>query len=198
MGRSKKGFSGNQNQTGVKNPGGNGKSDTNAGIKTSNSEKINFSKEQINVLSGKASEQLTEEDLETLGSSPPESFDLKQLWEKAEIFDLATKRLELGNQQLESQKQELQVKQTDLEDQKQKLTEASKLLGKDREQLNRQLAEVNQQERQFQEREANATAGFLTQNRVALSQLEKQIAQVSQELAQALSTKVEIQQQLTE
>ena len=189
---------GNQNQTGVKNPGGNGKSDTNAGIKTSNSEKIDFSNEEINALSGKALEQLTEEDLETLDSSPPESFDLKQLWEKAEIFDLATKRLELGNQQLESQKQELQVKQTDLEDQKQKLTEASKLLGKDREHLNRRLADVNQQERQFQEREANATAGFLTQNRVALSQLEQQIAQVSQELAQALSTKVEIQQQLTE
>ena len=189
---------GNQNQTGVKNPGGNGKSDTNAGIKTSNSEKIDFSNEEINALSGKALEQLTEEDLETLDSSPPESFDLKQLWEKAEIFDLATKRLELENQQLESQKQELQVKQTDLEDQKQKLTEASKLLGKDREQLNRRLADVNQQERQFQEREANATAGFLTQNRVALSQLEQQIAQVSQELAQALSTKVEIQQQLTE
>ena len=198
MGRSKKGFSGNQNQTGVKNPGNNGKSDTNAGIKTSNSQKIDFSNEQINALSGKASGQLTEEDLETLGSSPPESFDLKQLWEKAEIFDLATKRLELGNQQLESQKQELQVKQTDLEDQKQKLTEASKLLGEDREQLNRQLAEVNQQERQFQEREANATAGFLTQNRVALSQLEQQIAQVSQEIAQALSKKVEIQEQLTE
>lgn len=198
MGRSKKGFSGNQNQTGVKNPGNNGKSDTNAGIKTSNSQKIDFSNEQINALSGKASGQLTEEDLETLGSSPPESFDLKQLWEKAEIFDLATKRLELGNQQLESQKQELQVKQTDLEDQKQKLTEASKLLGEDREQLNRQLAEVNQQERQFQEREANAAAGFLTQNRVALSQLEQQIAQVSQEIAQALSKKVEIQEQLTE
>ena len=198
MARNKKGFSGNQNQTGVKNPGGNGKSDTNAGIKTSTSEKIDFSNEQINALYGKASEQLAEEDLETLGSSPPESFDLKQLWEKAEIFDLATKRLELGNQQLESQKQELQVKQTDLEEQKQKLTEASKLLGKDREQLNRQLAEVNQLERQFQEREANATAGFLTQNRVALSQLEQQIAQLSQEIAQALSTKVEIQQQLTE
>ncbi|MEG4501864.1 hypothetical protein QUB05_32390 [Microcoleus sp. F10-C6] len=198
MGRSKKRFSGNQNQTGVKNPGGDGKSDTNAGIKTSNPEKIDFSNEQINALSDNASEQLTEEDLETLGSSPPESFDLKQLWEKAAIFDSATKRLELENQQLESQKQELQVKQTDLEEQKQKLTEASKLLGKDREQLNRQLAEVNQQERQFQEREANATAGFLTQNRVALSQLEQQVAQVSQEIAQALSKKVEIQQQLTE
>ena len=198
MAHNKKGSSGNQNQTGVKNPGGNAKSDTNAGIKTSNSEKIDFSNEEINALSDKALEQLTEEDLETLDSSPPESFDLKQLWEKAEIFDLATKRLEFGNQQLESQKQELQVKQTDLEDQKQKLREASKLLGEDREQLNRRLADVNQQERQFQEREANATAGFLTQNRVALSQLEKQIAQVSQELAQALSTKVEIQQQLTE
>jgi hypothetical protein len=198
MAHNKKGSSGNQNQTGVKNPGGNAKSDTNAGIKTSNSEKIDFSNEEINALSGKALEQLTEEDLETLDSSPPESFDLKQLWEKAEIFDLATKRLELGNQQLESQKQELQVKQTDLEDQKQKLREASKLLGEDREQLNRRLADVNQQERQFQEREANATAGFLTQNRVALSQLEQQIAQVSQEIAQALSTKVEIQQQLTE
>lgn len=162
------------------------------------SAKSDRSNEQINALSDKASEQLTEEDLETLDSSPPESFDPKQLWEKAEIFDLATKRLELGNQQLESQKQKLQVKQTDLEDQKQKLTEASKLLGENREQLNRQLAEVNQQERQFQEREANATAGFLTQNRVALSQLEQQIAQVSQELAQALSKKVEIQQQLTE
>lgn len=69
MGRSKKGFSGNQNQTGVKNPGGNAKSDTNAGIKTSNSEKIDLSNEQINALSGKASEQLAEEDLETLGSS---------------------------------------------------------------------------------------------------------------------------------
>ncbi|MEG5025941.1 hypothetical protein QUB36_08535 [Microcoleus sp. AT8-B1] len=198
MGRSKKAFSGNQNQTGVKNHGGNGKSDTNAGRKTSNSEKIDFSNEQINTLSAQASEQLTQEDLETLGSSPPESFDLKQLGDKAKIFDLATKRLELESQQLESQKQELHVKQTDLEDQKQKLTEASKLLGKDREQLNRQLAEVNQQERQFQEREANATAGFLTQNRVALSQLEQQIAQVSQEIAQALSQKVEIQQQLTE
>jgi len=198
MAHNKKGSSGNQNQTGVKNPGGNAKSDTYAGIKTSNSEKIDFSNEEINTLSGKALEQLAEEDLETLDSSPPENFDLKQLWEKAEIFDLATKRLELENQQLESQKQELQVKQTDLEDQKQKLTEASKLLGKEREQLNRQLAEINQQERQFQEREANATAGFLTQNRVALSQLEQQIAQVSQELAQALSTKVEIQQQLTE
>lgn len=194
----KKAFSGNQNQTGVKHPGNNGKSDTNAGIKTSNSQKIDFSNERINALSGKASGQLTKEDLETLDSSPPESFDLKQLWEKAETFDLATKRLELENQQLESQKQELQVKQTDLEEQKQKLTEASKLLGKDREQLNRQLAEVNQQERQFQEREANATAGFLTQNRVALSQLEQQIAQVSQEIAQALSKKVEIQEQLTE
>ncbi|MEG4838251.1 hypothetical protein [Microcoleus sp. B9-D4] len=194
----KKPFSGNQNQTGVKNPGNNGKSDTNAGIKTSNSQKIDFSNERINALSGKASGQLTKEDLETLGSSPPESFDLKQLWEKAEIFDLATKRLELENQQLESQKQELQVKQTDLEDQKQKLTERSKRLGEHREQLNRQLAEVNQQERQFQEREANATAGFLTQNRVALSQLEQQIAQVSQEIAQALSKKVEIQQELTE
>ena len=198
MAHNKKGSSGNQNQTGVKNPGGNAKSDTYAGIKTSNSEKIDFSNEEINALSDKALEQLTEEDLETLDSSPPESFDLKQLWEKAEIFDLATKRLEFGNQQLESQKQELQVKQTDLEDQKQKLREASKLLGEDREQLNRRLADVNQQERQFQEREANATAGFLTQNRVALSQLEQQIAQVSQELAQALSTKVEIQQQLTE
>ncbi|MEZ2339549.1 hypothetical protein [Microcoleus sp.] len=194
----KKAFSGNQNQTGVKHPGNNGKSDTNAGIKTSNSQQIDFSYEQINALSGKASGQLTEENLETLGSSPPESFDLKQLWEKAEIFDLATKRLELENQQLESQKQELQVKQTDLEDQKQKLTEISKRLGEHREQLNRQLAEVNQQERQFQEREANATAGFLTQNRVALSQLEQQIAQVSQEIAQALSKKVEIQEQLTE
>ena len=189
---------GNQNQTGVKHPGGNGKSDTNAGRKTSNSEKIDFSNEQINALSAQASEQLTEEDLETLDSSPPESFDLKQLWEKAEIFDLATKRLELENQQIKSQKQELQVKQTDLEDQKQKLTERSKRLGEHREQLNRQLAEVNQQERQFQEREANATAGFLTQNRVALSQLEQQIAQVSQEIAQALSKKVEIQQELTE
>ncbi|MEG4202806.1 hypothetical protein QUA20_02590 [Microcoleus sp. Pol7_A1] len=198
MDRSKKGVSGNQNQTGVKNPGGNGKSDTNAEIKTSTSEKIDLSNEQINTLSGKASEQLAEEDLETLGSSPPESFDLKQLWEKAEIFDLATKRLEFESQQLESQKQELQVKQTDLEDQKQKLTEASKLLGEEREQLNRRLAVVNQQERQFQEREANATAGFLTQNRVALSQLEQQIAQVSQEIAQALSQKVDIQQELTE
>ncbi|MEG3884593.1 hypothetical protein QT971_10325 [Microcoleus sp. herbarium19] len=189
---------GNQNQTGVKHPGGNGKSDTNAGRKTSNSEKIDFSNEQINALSAQASEQLTEEDLETLDSSPPESFDLKQLWKKAEIFDVATKSLELENQKLESQKQELKVKQTDLEDQKQKLTEASKLLREDREQLNGQLAEVNQQERQFQEREANATAGFLTQNRVALSQLEQQIAQVSQEIAQALSKKVEIQEQLTE
>lgn len=194
----KKAFSGNQNQTGVKHSGNNGKSNTNAGIKTSNSAKPDLSNEEINVLSNNALEQLTEEDLETVGSSPPESFDIKELWEKAQVFASATKRLELGNQQLESQKQELQVKQTDLEDQKQKLTEASKLLGEDREQLNGQLAEVNRQERQFQEREANATAGFLTQNRVALSQLEQQIAQVSQEIAQALSKKVELQQELTE
>ena len=86
MGRSKKAFSGNQNQTGVKNHGGNGKSDTNAGRKTSNSEKIDFSNEQINTLSAQASEQLTQEDLETLGSSPPESFDLKQLGDKAKIL----------------------------------------------------------------------------------------------------------------
>ena len=162
---------------------------------------------QIDDLSLKA-EKLTE-GLQTFDSPAPKTFDLNELWQKAQNFDLASKHLESEHQQLENQKQaieviqnELQIKQNNLADQKeehnQKLIETSRLLREDRDRLNRQLSEVNQQERQLQEREANAIAGFLTQNRAALSQLEQQIEQISQEIAQALSKKIEIQQQATE
>lgn len=162
---------------------------------------------QIDDLSQKA-EKLTE-GLQALDSSAPKTFDLNELWQKAQNFDLASKRLESEHQQLENQKQaieviqnELQIKQNNLAEQKedhnQKLIETSRLFREDRDRLNRQLSEVNQQERQLQEREANAIAGFLTQNRAALSQLEQQIEQLSQEIAQALSKKIEIQQQTAE
>ena len=155
---------------------------------------------QIDDLSPKA-EKLTEGS-QVPDSPAPKTFDLNELWQKAQIFDLASKRLESERQQLENQKQAIEVIQNELqikqEEQNKKLIETSRLLQEDRDRLNRQMSGVNQQERQLQEREANAIAGFLTQNRVALSQLEQQIEQLTQEIAQALSKKVELQQQLTE
>ena len=153
-------------------------------------------------------EKLTE-GLQVPDLPAPKTFNLDEFWHNAQIFDSASKRLESEQQQLENQKQaieviqnKLQIKQNNLaeqkEEQNQNWIETSRLLKEDRDRLNQQLSNVNHQERQLQEREANAIAGFLTQNRVALSQLEQQIEQLSQEIAQALSKKINIQQQVTE
>ena len=196
--RNKTGFTSTQNQLRAKNSGGNGKSAINssAGKKQSTSAHPDLSEEQVDGLYNKALEQLAAEDLEALDSSPPACFDLKDFWQKAQIFDLAIKCVESELQKIETQKQELEVlqnqlrnKQNDFDNEKQKLTE-------ERYRLNQRLAEMSQRERQLQEQEANAVAGFLAQNRIALSQLEEQIAQLSREIAQALGKKVEIEQQL--
>jgi len=201
--RNKTGFPGNTNQPWVKGAGSNGKSDTNISKKSSTPSELALPEEQVDALHNKALEQLREGDLEALGAFPPENFEVKDLWQKAQIFDSATKRLQSENQELESRKQEvealqseLQAKQNNFDNQSQKLAEASKFLREEQEQLNQQLISVSQRERQLREQEANATAGFLAQNQTALAQLEQQIAQLSQEIAQTLSKKIEIQQQL--
>jgi hypothetical protein len=203
--RNRSGFPTNSNQHWNKPSGGSGKGEANASRKTSNSAEPIQSREQVNALSDQALEKLSAEERETIDPSLPDNFDPKELWQKAQVFDLAIKRLEVENQQLSSQRQEtetlqneLQAEQNNLEDRSQQLAEATKLLQEEREQLNHRLAEISQRERQLQEQEANAAAGYLAQNRLALSQLEEQTAQLSQEIAQALSQKFEIQQKLKE
>jgi hypothetical protein len=203
--RSKATFLGNQSQFGNKNSGGNGKSNANSGKPNpSTSAKSELSQEQVDALSNKALEQLTEAEREAaLTSSIPENFNIKNCWQKAQIFDDATKHLGFEVQQLDNRKQELDIQQSQLqaernalEEQHQKLTEASVRIQQEREQLQQHIVELNQRERQLREQEANAAAGFLAQNRAALTQLEQQVQQLSQELAQAYNKKVEIQQQL--
>lgn len=195
---SKTGFPGNQSQVWNKNSNGNGKSNT----KTA-SAKSELSKEQVNILSNKALEKTPGLDLKMLDSSPPENFGLQDLWQKAQIFELASKNLEDELQEVANRKQDLDTQQCQLQteqnasaEQRQKLTEESNFIKQERKQLDRRISELNQQERQLQEREANATAGFFTQNRAALSQLEQQLQQLSQEIAQTYSKKADIQQQL--
>ncbi|MBD2012437.1 hypothetical protein H6F96_00195 [Microcoleus sp. FACHB-53] len=203
--RSKAGFPGNQSHFGNKNSGGNGKSNANSSKPNpSTSAKPELSQEQVDALSNKALEQLTEAELEAaLTSSIPENFNIKDWWQKTQIFDAATKHLEFEVQQLDNRKQELDIQQSQLQaelnaskEQHQKLTEESVLIQQEREQLQQHIVELNQRERQLREQEANAAAGFLAQNRAALTQLEQQVQQLSQELAQAYNKKIEIQQQL--
>lgn len=170
--RSKTGFPGNQSHPWNRNGG--------THQNTSSSGKQIQSKEQVNALAAQASEKLSPEDIEAIDSSPPDDFEQKDLWQKAQIFNLEIKRLESESQQLESQKQkaealqnELHIRQSDLDKSRLKLDEESKLLYDKHEQLNQRFAEISQRERQLQEQEANAAAGFLAQNRVALSQLEQ-------------------------
>jgi len=203
--RSKNGFPGNQNELWNKSSGGTGKSGINVHQKTSNSGEQIQSNEQANALLPQALEGLSPEHLEAVSSSAPDNFDPNELWKNAQVFALAIKRLENENQQLESQKQEveslqveLKVKQTESDHDSQKIAERSKLLDEDRERLNQRLAEISQRERHLQEKEANAAAGFLAQNGIALSQLEQQVEQLSQGVAQAYSKKAEILKQAEE
>lgn len=203
--RNKNGFPGNSNELGRRSSRGVEKSETSVHQKTSNPGEQIQSNEQANALLPQALEGLSPENLEAVSSSAPDNFDPNELWKNAQVFALAIKRLENENQQLESQKQEveslqveLKVKQTESDHDSQKIAERSKLLDEDRERLNQRLAEISQRERHLQEKEANAAAGFLAQNGIALSQLEQQVEQLSQGVAQAYSKKAEILKQAEE
>jgi len=175
---------------------------------------------QIDAAYTKALEKLTVEDLESLTSSPPSSFNPDDLWEKAQSFNLANTRLENEHKEIEQQKQKLEILQDELKSQQQKLNDESNLLQDEREQQKNELKsqqqklndesnllqsdreqqaqkdkKIIQRERKLREDEANATAGYLAQNQLAISQLEQQIGDLSQEIAQTLSQKVEIQKQ---
>ena len=160
-----------------------------------------LTQEQVDELSHKLDTIATEAEQEAASSSSPlEEFDPNNLWRKAKLFEDVTKRLETEiekqKQELDKKHSQLDVDQNDLAEKRQKLDEEFNLAQQEREQLNQRISVFNQLERQLQEREANATAGFLAQNRAALTQLEQQIQQISQEIAQTYSKKAEIQQQL--
>ncbi|MDL5051972.1 hypothetical protein QQ056_00060 [Oscillatoria laete-virens NRMC-F 0139] len=199
MGKRSKGLPGNQSDSWHRSSGGARKSGTNIHQKATNPVEKIQSNEQANALFPQALEELSPQELEAVeavGSSAPDDFDPNELWRKAQVFASAAERLASREKELESLQADLKVKQTELDDQRQKLAEQSKLLHDDQEQLNQRLAEISQQERQLHEREANAVAGFLAQNRVALAELDQQVEQLSSEVTQALSRKLEIQQQL--
>lgn len=190
-----KGFTGNQSSSRDKRSQGVGKSGSSIPPKgTDPVEKIQ-SDEQANTLLPQASEKLLPQELEAIDSSAPDDFDRSELWKNAQIFALAAEQLASREKELESLQAELKVKQAELDDRNRELAEQSKLLHDEREQLNQRISELSQQERQIQEREANAAAGFLAQNRIALTQLDQQVAQLSQEIVQAYSRKTEILQQ---
>ncbi|MBD2094272.1 hypothetical protein H6F90_03805 [Trichocoleus sp. FACHB-591] len=196
MGKRSKGFPGNQSDSRNRNSGGVGKSGTNIPQKATDPVEKIQSNEQANALLPQALEKLLPQELEAIGSSAPDDLDPNELWKNAQIFALAAEQLASREKEFESLQAELKVKQAELDDRDQESAEQSKLLHDEREQLNQWLAEIGKQERQLQEREANAVAGFLVQNRVALAELDQQVEQLSSEVTQALSRKLEIQQQL--
>ena len=198
MGKRSKGFPGNQSDSWNKSSGGVGKNGTNIPQKATDPVEKIQSNEQANAFLPQALEKLSPQELEAIGSSAPDDFDPNELWRNAQIFALAAEQLASREKELDSLQAELRIKQVELDDQNRESDEQSKLLHDEREQLNQRIAEISKQERQIQVGEANAAAGFLAQNRIALSQLDQQVEQLSQEIAQAYSRKTAILQQTEE
>ena len=201
----KGGYPGNQNQSGNKNSTNN-KSNTNYS-KSPPSNSVNqeiINQEKADTLLSQAREHIDEDELKASSdSSTPENFNSQELWHKAQIFDNATKQLESKIQKIETQqkdleteKSQLQTKLSSLEQDRQKLNQEFEQLQQEQKQFNQRLVKLDQRERQLQEQEADAAAGFSKQNRIALSQLEQQIQELTEELSQIYGKRVEAQRQL--
>jgi hypothetical protein len=155
-----------------------------------------FNQEKVGILASTALEFVTEQQFEQITTtSPPESFNQQDCWEKAQLFDAATKNIEADRQrldeitkQLESQVADLEKKEaaiklekTSLHQAKQEFEQEQNLLIQERQLFNEQILELSTKERQLKERESNAEAGFIAQNQSALQALEKATENLRQE-----------------
>lgn len=154
--------------------------------KPNNENQLN--QEKVEILASTALAIVTEQQFEQVGTtSPPEAFNQRDCWEKAQLFESAIKNIEADRQRLDETTKQLELKitdldkkeeaiksqQTSLQQAKQEFEQDQEALKKERQDLNDESLELSIKERQIKEREANAEAGFIAQNQEALQSLEK-------------------------
>ena len=161
-------------------------------------------KAEIEQLYPKAEQKVTDEDLGNIrNSTAPAHFNLEECWYKAKIFDAATKRAENEAQQARERTIDFNERERKLGTKKQELEQESDRLNQQKDKLQRLEAEIAKREallgngeRELWQRELNAEAGFVSQNRAALAELENQTQELRQTREQLYKDIAEKQKQL--
>lgn len=139
-----------------------------------------LSQEQVDTLAEQAKEVITEEQLSSANASTPDNdFKLQDCWKQAKIFETAIGNIKVKQEQVETKNQELEEQKLELESKEEEINKRNKQLIESEEKLNQRAAELSKLERRLREDELNAEAGFIKQNRAALTELENQSEELS-------------------
>jgi len=160
--------------------------------------------ERANELLSKVLEYIDADELKAVSDANlSEDFNSQELWHILQFIDTATKKLESQIQEIEIQKANLQAEKSQLntqliclEQDRKNLNQEFEQLRKEERQFNQRLTNLDERERQLREQEADAVAGFSQRNRIAISQLEQQIQELTGELSQIYRERVESQRKL--